>query len=340
MRIAFFARLRDPSLLEVVDFYRNDIRSLRELGFEVVTATRLRDLPLDADLYFTWWWGSGILALLKSFPRGRPNVFTGTLQLSPELGWWEGLGPLKRGVVTVCVHLASANIGICDVEVGYLRQLGGRHIHLVHQGIDTEFYHPPAVRQPSKTVVTVSHLTRANARRKRLASVIRAVPAVLTHHSDARFVMIGGHEEAYHDLVTLAAALGVDHAVSFPGRLSTADKLKAYHGAAMLAQATIYEGFGVSIAEAMACGLPVVTSPRGAVVEVVGDCGRLVEPDDAEGMAREIVALLDDPAEGARLGACGRARVVERFSYPAHRAALARVLQAVLPDWIPPAGMA
>ena len=338
MRIGFFARLRDPSLLELVDFYRNDITALRELGFEVVTATRFRDLPTDVHLYFTWWWGSGILALLKSLPRGRPNIFTGTLQLSPELGWWEGLGPIKRGAVRACVHLATANVGICDVEMGYLRQLGGRNIHLVYQGIDTALYHPPAAREPSKTIVTVSHLTRANARRKRLATVIRAAPAVLACHPDACFVMVGGHEDAYPDLAALADSLGVRHAVSFPGRLSTAEKIAVYRRAAVLAQATIYEGFGVSIAEAMACGLPVVTSPRGAVVEVVGDCGLVVEPDDADGMAREIIALLDDPAKGARLGARGRARVVERFSYPVHRAGIARVLQTVLPGWTPPMG--
>jgi glycosyltransferase involved in cell wall biosynthesis len=81
----------------------------------------------------------------------------------------------------------------------------------------------------------------------------------------------------------------------------------------------------------MAFGLPVVTSPRGAVVEVVGDSGRLVVLDDHQGMAREIVSLLDDPDEAARLGARGRARVVDRFSYPPHRAALARALQRVLP---------
>jgi glycosyltransferase involved in cell wall biosynthesis len=191
----------------------------------------------------------------------------------------------------------------------------------------------------SKTIVTVSHLTKANVHRKRLATVIRSVPAVLARHPDARFVMVGGHEDGYPDLALLAASLNVSHAMTFPGRLSTTTKIATYHQSAMLAQSTIYEGFGVSIAEAMACGLPVVTSPRGAVAEVVGDCGRMVEPDDYQGMAREIVSLLDAPDEAARLGARGRARITERFSYPIHRAALARVVHEVLPGWSPPAGL-
>lgn len=338
MRIAFFARVKDPALLEVVDFYRNDITALRELGFEVTTATTLAELPPDADLYFTWWWGSGGLSLLKSIPRGRPNIFTGTLQLSPHVDWWHNLGIVRRSIVRACIKLASANVGICSVEMDYLRQLGGRNLHLVYQGIDTAIYSPADQRLSSKTIVTVSHLTRANAKRKCLATVIRSIPAVLERHPDARFVMIGGHEDAYADLVGLADALGVAGSITFPGRVSLEEKLAVYRGAAVFAQATVYEGFGVSIAEAMACGLPVVTSPRGAVVEVVGDCGRFVEPDDHAAMAREIVALLDAPEAAARLGAMGRARVEQRFSYQAHRGALAKVLGAVLPGWTPPHG--
>lgn len=326
-------------MLDVVDFYRNDITALRELGFEVTTATTLRELPSDADLYFTWWWGSGALSLLQSIPRGRPNIFTGTLQLTPHLDWWTNLGALRRAIVRACVKLSTANVGICSVEMEYLRSLGGKNLHLVYQGIDTELYSPRSEGQRSKTIVTVSHLTRANAKRKCLETVIRAIPLVIAREPDARFVMIGAREDAFPQLSALATELGVQDALSFPGRVTLDEKLAAYRGAAMLAQATIYEGFGVSIAEAMSCGLPVVTSARGAVSEVVGACGRFVEPEDHSAMAREILALLATPEEAALLGARGRARIVDRFSYQAHRSALAGVLRTVLPGWTPPVGL-
>lgn len=337
MRACFFARLRDPSLLDVVDFYRNDIRALEELGFNVHRATSIAQLRTDADLYFTWWWGSGALSLLASLPRRRPNIFTGTLQLLPELGWWEGLGPVRRGVVRGCVRLATANVAICAVELEYLRQLGGSRLHMVPQGIDVERYRPAPGGTREPLVVTVSHLTRANARRKCLATLVRAIPAVLARRPEARFAMIGGHEDAYADLLALATRLGVGDSIEFPGRLSTEEKLAWYHRASVFAQATIYEGFGVSIAEAMACGLPVVTSARGAVPEVVGGCARFVEPQDAAAMADAIVQFLDDPAAALAAGACGRARIVERFSFAAHRDGLARVIASVLPGWRPPA---
>jgi glycosyltransferase involved in cell wall biosynthesis len=339
MRLVFFARVADPALLEVVDFYRNDITALRELGFEVTTATRFRDIPSGADVYFTWWWGSGALALLHSLPRRRPNVFTGTLQLSPHLSWWEELGAVRRAIVRACVHFATINVPICRAEQGYVEKLGGKRVQLVYQGIDTSRYRPLAERESTKLVVTVSHLTRGNLIRKRLGTVIAAIPAVLSRHPDARFVMVGAHDDGYPELYAQAEALGVLGAIDFPGRVSTEEKVALYQRAALLAQATIYEGFGVSIAEAMACGLPVVTSPRGAVIEVVGDCGVFVEPDDAAGMAAAITSMLDDPAAAAQLGARARERIVAHFSYESHRAGLARVMAAVLPGWTPPTGM-
>lgn len=339
-RAAFFARLDDPALLRVVDFYRNGIAALEQLGFEVQAATRLAELPARADLYFTWWWGSGGLALLRSLPARRPNIFTGTLQLDPAVGWWEGLGPVRRGIVRACFHLADANVAIARVELGYLERLGAPRRHLLYQGIDTELYRPPppgAAREAR--LLTISHLTRSNVARKRVETVLRAMPAILAQRPDVRLDVIGGHEDAYADLRTLAASLGVSHAVEFPGRVSTEAKLAAYQRASVYLQPTVYEGFGVSIAEAMACGLPVVASRRGAVPEVVGDCGQYVEPDDAATLARETLSLLEHRDAAERLGQAARRRIEREFSMSLHCARLARIIEGVLPGWRAPAGL-
>jgi glycosyltransferase involved in cell wall biosynthesis len=165
------------------------------------------------------------------------------------------------------------------------------------------------------------------------------MPAVLARRPDVRLEVIGGHEDAYPELRALCATLGVSHAVEFPGRVSTEAKLAAYQRASVYLQPTVYEGFGVSIAEAMACGLPVVASRRGAVPEVVGECGRFVEPDDAAGLAREALALLEHGDEAERLGRDARRRIEREFSLPLHRARLARIIEGVLPGWRAPAGL-
>ena len=331
MRACFFARVKDPALFEVVDFYRNDIRILRELGFDVVRARSWAEVPWNCDLYFTWWWGPGILSLAKSVPLGRPNIMTGALQLTEDVDWWRRLGAGRRAVVRASLKVATVNLAISEVELGYLRDLGAPRSRLAYLGIDTDLYQPAAARAGEKVVVTVTHLTEQNVQRKRLGTLVRAVPSVLAAHPNARFVVIGEWGDGYAALKRLVDSLGVGHAIAFPGRLSTTEKLRAYQRAAMMAQATVYEGFGMALAEAMSCGLPVVTSRRGSVPEIVGDCGRYVEPDDAPAMAREINAFLDDPPAAAEVGARSRSRIVGHFSYNARKRALAEIIGGLVP---------
>ncbi|HSM13591.1 MAG TPA: glycosyltransferase family 1 protein, partial [Thermoanaerobaculia bacterium] len=103
-------------------------------------------------------------------------------------------------------------------------------------------------------------------------------------------------------------AAGLGEAVRTLGHLP-ADELPAlYRGAAILVQPSLWEGFGLPVAEAMAAGTPVIAARRGALPEVAGEAARLVDPESVEEIAAAIEALLDDPAERLRLARAGRAR--------------------------------
>ena len=83
---------------------------------------------------------------------------------------------------------------------------------------------------------------------------------------------------------------------------------------------SLYEGFSLPTAELMACATPLVVSRAGAIPEVVGEdgeCADLVEPGDVGELTHAIEALLDDPERRARMGAAGRRRVLEHFSWRA-----------------------
>jgi glycosyltransferase involved in cell wall biosynthesis len=104
------------------------------------------------------------------------------------------------------------------------------------------------------------------------------------------------------------AAAGLEGSVVRLGHLP-AERLPAlYRGAAVLVQPSLWEGFGLPVAEAMAAGVPVVAAERGALPEVAGDAARMVDPDDPAAIAAAIAGLLDDPAATAELGRRGRAR--------------------------------
>jgi glycosyltransferase involved in cell wall biosynthesis len=80
----------------------------------------------------------------------------------------------------------------------------------------------------------------------------------------------------------------------------------------------------------MSCATPLVASRGGALPEVVGDCGVMVEPGNPSDLADALGALLDDPARRRALGAAGRKRVLDRFTWRAMAAATADVYAETL----------
>jgi glycosyltransferase involved in cell wall biosynthesis len=92
---------------------------------------------------------------------------------------------------------------------------------------------------------------------------------------------------------------------------------------------SLYEGFGLPVAEAMACGVPVVTSDRSSLPEVVGDSGVLVNPQHTQELAAAVVALLGD---GERRRELGRRAVrrAERYSWDTAAARMEEVFELAL----------
>lgn len=170
---------------------------------------------------------------------------------------------------------------------------------------------PPDPRTRSETDTLFLGLIGA---RKGVFDLIPAFAAVHASRPAARLAIAGNGE------VERAAALVAEHdlgdAVALPGWTDGATK------AALLARAAIYvlpshnEGLPMSVLEAMAWGLPVVTTRVGGIPELVTDDvdGLLVDAGDQEALAAALGGLLDDAALRARLGAAARARVERRYS--------------------------
>jgi len=108
------------------------------------------------------------------------------------------------------------------------------------------------------------------------------VMAGVTPHVDTRF---------FPDPRRIAAELGVSHAVRFPGWVDEADKPALYSAATVFVFPSRYEGFGLPILEAMACGTPVVTSDAASLPELAGAAAFQVDPDDPRRLGAAILAL-------------------------------------------------
>lgn len=168
---------------------------------------------------------------------------------------------------------------------------------------------------------------------------LMAFRQLLENLPDARLVMVG-NGYLFEASLQLARALGINNAVAFPGPLPHAKLTEVMQGARAFVQhsvTTTYgdsEGTPVSIIEAGATGLPVVSTRHGGIPDVVvsGETGILVEEGDVDGMAQAMLKLAQDPPLAQEMGVAARNRVAMHFSLDQTIATLWQIISSVAED--------
>lgn len=238
----------------------------------------------------------------------------GTFHVHREAG--HRLYALWKRALTPLVRRLRARLAVSEAARRTVANHFPGDYEIVTNGIDAEEFRRPRPRPrglaPDRRVVLcVGRLEP----RKGVETLIRAMTSVQKSAPDVTLVIVGdGSERA--PLTALAGGSGVVH---FAGRVADAE-LAAYVQAAdvVCAPALGGESFGIVLLEAMACGKPIVASRiegYEALVDNAG-CARLVAPGDAEGLARELIALLASPEMQRRLGRAGAAAAVD-YDWPA-----------------------
>jgi glycosyltransferase involved in cell wall biosynthesis len=141
--------------------------------------------------------------------------------------------------------------------------------------------------------------------RKNVAGLLDAFSTVAKADDDVALV-VGGRLPAetrppLYDPRPLARALGIGDDVRFVGWVEEAHKPALYRGAACAVFASRYEGFGLPVLEALACGTPLITSASTSLPELAGDAAFVVDPDDTAALAGAILACLVDAPLAAEL---------------------------------------
>jgi glycosyltransferase involved in cell wall biosynthesis len=132
--------------------------------------------------------------------------------------------------------------------------------------------------------------------KKNLETLLRAFRHLLNnYHVDAKLLVAGAKGWLVENVFEVVDELNLDDDVSFLGRVTTEELLHLYNAATVLVHPSIYEGFGLTPLEAMACGTPVISSNASSLPEVVGDAGLMVEPEDMEHMAVSMWRVLNTP---------------------------------------------
>lgn len=144
-------------------------------------------------------------------------------------------------------------------------------------------------------------------RRKNLSSLLRAHAALRAEGRDLTLVVGGKVDHGVEEIVRGFGG-GQSSRITWVGLIPDADLPAFYAGAVCFVYPSLFEGFGLPLVEAMACGCPVVSSNRTACPEVVGSAGLLVDPEDVPAMGAAIARILDDDTLRADLRERGLAR--------------------------------
>ena len=187
-------------------------------------------------------------------------------------------------------------------------------LHVVPVGVDQDIFRPlPGVERVKGRLITTAS---ADVTMKGLRYLLEAVAKLRTERH-VELVVIGRLKEGGTSARTIDE-LGLRDIVTFVTGVPEQRIIELYSEAELAVVPSLYEGFSLPAIEAMSCGVPLVATTGGALPEVVGrdgDTALLVEPGDSGALAARIATALDDPELRARIGAAGRQRVIERWTW-------------------------
>ncbi len=197
-------------------------------------------------------------------------------------------------------------------------------IRVIHNGVDTRKFQPAVDKRKVKqelglnpddiAIVSVGRLYA----RKGLFTLIESMPAVVKRFKNAKFIISGkGQSDEMRKLIAHAEKIGVKDSIIFTGYYPDKKLPKLYQAADVFAFSTFYEHHPFAVLEALATGLPVVTTWVGGIPETIesGKNGFLVEPFNPAQFADKILYLLEHPAEAQEMGRLARKTVLERFDW-------------------------
>jgi glycosyltransferase involved in cell wall biosynthesis len=226
---------------------------------------------------------------------------------------WYGFTRMQRrvarrlgSVVTVSGSSAREISEHLGVEPG--------RVHVVPIGADTRLWSPdPSVPVVPGRIVTTSS---ADVPLKGLVHLVEALAKVRTER-EAHLVVVG-RSRADGPVAEAVRRLGLERCVEFRGGISDVELVDLVRSSEVACVPSLYEGFSLPAAEAMATGTPLVATTGGAIPEVAGPDGETclaVPPGDADALAAALGRLLDDPGLRSRIGEAGRQRVLANFTW-------------------------
>jgi glycosyltransferase involved in cell wall biosynthesis len=324
----FFAPVSDRRLVDLLEFYSEDVQIFGELGYEVRVETRAWSAMLaGGDVLYAWWWTWSLPVVATWRLRRLPSIVTGALGF--RVPFVPPTRRLAERVLTgLCTRVAGYSLAVSEHELPDIRRTAPRSSGVLHHSVDTDFF-VAGTEASQPTAITVGQVNPLSIRRKGIDLSIAATALVRKSLPGFRLQVVGPVTEEGRRWLAEARDTMDFEGVDICGEVTRVQKRDLLASAWVYLQPSLYEGFGLAMVEAMACGCPVVSSSGGALPEVVGSGGVVLDQPTIESMAAAIVGILESPSRRAELRERARRRSLD-FARPVRRKGLEAALNQVM----------
>lgn len=247
-------------------------------------------------------------------------------QITSKASWYQKIGNIyRRIIVNGVVKKSHCLITVSDFEKknisGFFNEKTIKNIKTIHNGVSDHFLKSPDVIELNKVKTKYNlpdhymlHIANKDPR-KNTKNVLKAFKGFLnTTNVDYKLVLLGYNEKDLLTALSEINALNLFDKIVLLGYVSDQDLPGIYRLSQLFLFPSLREGFGIPIIEAMACGVPVITSNSSSMPEIAGDAACIVNPMESEAILQGILKISSDSEYKNELIRKGLARC-EQFSW-------------------------
>lgn len=333
------------------DFYYQDLQVLRRLGFKVVFANTLFQVPIKYDLLFVWWWSYALIPVMFSLLLFRPSIIIGTMNITESSSCFGDFCPffrvkfLRRSIMKALLiyfsaRLASVNIFVNRNEENLARKfLGLPNTIFIPHSVSLPKLSHSGYSSPTRLqfllsypfLLNISWSGRKNLHRKNIYSLIEAFDSCCSRLGETRLLIGGLMGDGCDDLKRVISESSNSSRIHYIGEVSAKEKIFLMEKCLAFVQPSFYEGFGCAVGEAMLSGAPVIASSAGGLRDLCGDACIRVDPYDLASISSAMIEIFQNPTLRSELAGFGRKRMLENFSIESKTYAFKNLIGSISP---------
>ena len=281
---------------------------------------------------------SSLLEIQAHYPLAvtihHPITKDHKLEMQNAINWkerlsssrWHNFLPMQKKVAPqlkniICVSQPSKEDVISEFKVDE------KKITVIPNGIDIEIFKPSSIKKSlSFRIVTTAS---ADIPLKGLRHLILALPRVIRQFPLTSLTVIGKSPEK-SNLNKLIDDLDLEDKITFRSGISEKEIVKTYHDSDIAVIPSLYEGFGFGAGEAMACGVPLISTDSGGLKQVIGDAALKIKPGSVNEIEEGILKLFTEEKIRQELAEKGRERMEEFFDWKIAASAYIEVFKKII----------